>query len=199
MTDNLVNTTNNLQTVTYHFTPHINPGDGDGECQDGVDTLITVYINPQPRIEVTVDDTLCYDGTTNFTISDPTTHTGPWTYDLDVTYPLGVSGVLTDQNGISDLSLTDNLVNTTNDEQVVTYHFTPHIEPGDGQGSCDDGIDTLISIYINPQPRIEVTADDTLCYDGTTNFTITDPTTHTGTVDLRPGCDLPGRSDRYAE
>ena len=130
LTDNLVNSTLLVQTVTYHFTPHIDPGDGDGECQDGVDTLITVYINPQPRIEVTADDTLCYDGTTNFTISDPTTHTGPWTYDLDVTYPLGVTGVLTDQNGISDLSLTDNLVNTTNDEQVVTYHFTPHIRTG---------------------------------------------------------------------
>ena len=116
----------------------------------------------------------------DFTISDPTTHTGSWTYDLDVTYPLGVTGDLTDQFNINDLSLIDNLVNTTIIVQTVTYHFTPHIDPGDGDGECRHGLDTPITVYINPQPRIEVTADDTLCYDGTAKLRITNPTNHTG-------------------
>ncbi len=180
LTDNLMNTTLTVQTVTYHFTPHIDPGDGDGECAGGIDTLITIYINPQPRIIVAVDDTLCYDGSTDFTISNPTNQTGEWRYDLDVTYPVGVTGTLSDVSNLTDLSLTDNLINSTLLVQTVTYLFTPHIDPGDGDGECGGGRDTLITIYINPQPRINVAVDDTLCYDGSADFTITNPTGHTG-------------------
>ncbi len=180
LTDNLVNTTLLVQTVTYHFTPHIDPGDGDGECGNGVDTTITVYINPRPRIEVAVDDTLCYDGTADITITNPTNQTGEWRYDLDVTYPAGVTGILSDGTSQTALNLTDNLVNTTLTVQTVTYHFTPHIDPGDGDGECGGGVDTTITVYINPRPRIEVTADDTLCYDGSTSFTLVNPTNQTG-------------------
>ncbi len=180
LTDNLANATLLVQTVTYHFTPHIDPGDGQGECGGGVDTTITVYINPRPRIEVAVDDTLCYDGTADITITNPTNQTGEWRYDLDVTYPVGVTGTLSDGTNQTDLNLTDNLVNTTLTVQTVTYHFTPHIDPGDGQGECGGGVDTTITVYINPRPRIEVTADDTLCYDGSTSFTLVNPTNQTG-------------------
>ena len=31
LTDNILNTTNDVQTVTYTFTPHIRPGDGGAE------------------------------------------------------------------------------------------------------------------------------------------------------------------------
>ena len=156
LTDNLVNTSLSVQTVTYHFTPHIDPGDGDGECGNGLDTTITVYINPQPRIEVSVDDTLCYDGVARLSITNPTNQTGEWRYDLDVTYPAGVTGTLSDGTNQTALNLTDNLVNTSLSVQTVTYHFTPHIDPGDGDGECGNGLDTTITVYINPQPRIEV-------------------------------------------
>ncbi len=80
---------------------------------EGLDTTITVYINPRPRIEVAVDDTLCYDGTADITITNPTNQTGEWRYDLDVTYPAGVTGILSDGTSQTALNLTDNLVNTT--------------------------------------------------------------------------------------
>ena len=35
LTDNLTNNTDVVQTVTYTFTPHIRPGDGGSECQNG--------------------------------------------------------------------------------------------------------------------------------------------------------------------
>ncbi len=187
LTDNLVNTTLNVLEVTYRFTPHINPEDGDGECGLGVDTLIRVWINPQPKIIVAVDDTLCYGdpNTPNtFTITNPNTQRGTWRYDLDVEYPAGVTGSLSDQVNLEDLSLTDNLVNTTLNVLEVTYRFTPHINPEDGDGECGLGVDTLIRVWINPQPKIIVAVDDTLCYGdpNTPNtFTITNPNTQRGT------------------
>ena len=61
LTDNLVNNTSDVQTVTYTFTPHIRPGDGGAECTDGVPVTVTVNINPRPRIAVITDAELCYD------------------------------------------------------------------------------------------------------------------------------------------
>ena len=101
----LVNNTNDVQTVVYTFTPHIRPGDTGAECANGVPVVITIKINPQPKINVTSDLELCYDGPARFDITNPNTvNTGAtWYYDLSpVVYPAGVaagtlSGGLTDQ------------------------------------------------------------------------------------------------------
>ena len=55
LTDNVVNNTNNVQTVVYTFTPHIRPGDTGAECANGVPVTITIKINPRPRIAVVSD------------------------------------------------------------------------------------------------------------------------------------------------
>jgi hypothetical protein len=57
------------------------------------------------------------------------------------------------------LNFTDLLVNNTNTVQTVTYQFIPKIlDPRTGLAYCEDGIDATITIWINPQPRIEVSA-----------------------------------------
>ena len=179
--ETLSNTTSDVKAVTYLFTPHIDPTDGGSECQNGLDTTITVYVNPQPDIEVTADDTLCYNGSTTFTITNPKTVRGTWRYDVDVTYPAGVTGSLGNLTNQTVLTQAETLSNTTSDVKAVTYLFTPHIDPTDGGSECQNGLDTTITVYVNPQPDIEVTADDTLCYNGSTTFTITNPNTVRGT------------------
>ena len=179
--ETLSNTTSDVKAVTYLFTPHIDPTDGGSECQNGLDTTITVYVNPQPDIEVTADDTLCYNGSTTFTITNPNTVRGTWRYDVDVTYPAGVTGSLGNLTNQTVLTQAETLSNTTSDVKAVTYLFTPHIDPTDGGSECQNGLDTTITVYVNPQPDIEVTADDTLCYNGSTTFTITNPNTVRGT------------------
>ena len=61
-----------------------------------------------------------------------------------VVYPAGVTGDwaggLTDQTATGMAALTDNILNSTNDVQTVTYTFTPHIMPGDGGTECQNGI-----------------------------------------------------------
>ncbi|MEJ5266172.1 MAG: hypothetical protein WHT29_12735, partial [Bacteroidales bacterium] len=126
------------------------------------------------------DDTLCNNGSTTFSITNPNTVRGVWRYDIEVTYPAGVSGTLGDKTNQTVLTQTDNLTNNTNDVQAVTYRFIPHINPGDGGGECGSGVDTTITIYVNPTPRIIVAADDTLCNNGSTTFSITNPNTVRG-------------------
>ena len=176
LTDNLTNNTNVVQTINYTFTPHINPGDGGAECQNGVPASLTVYLDPRPRITVTTDPVLCYDGDATFNISNVHTILGPgsqWRYDVSVAYPAGVTGSwaagLTDQTGNT---LTDNLTNTTDLQQTVTYTFTPHIRPGDGGSECQSGVEVVITVGLDPQPKITVTTDALICHDGDAEFNI---------------------------
>ena len=186
LTDNLTNTTDLVQTVTYTFTPHIRPGDGGSECQNGVPFIITVDLDPQPKIDVTTDQLLCFDGDATFNISTVNTalHAGSqWRYDVSVVYPAGVTGSwaagLTNQTANT---LTDDLTNTTDVVQTVTYTFTPHIRPGDGGTECHDGIPFIISVDLDPQPKMAVTTDPLLCYDGDATFNIStvNTTLHAG-------------------
>ncbi len=176
LTDNLTNTTNVVQTVTYTFTPHIRPGDGGSECEDGVPVIISVDLDPQPMMAVTSDLLLCYDGDAAFNIStvNTTLHTGSqWRYDVSVVYPAGVTGSWA--SGLTDQTLntlTDNLTNTTDNVQTVVYTFTPHIEPGDGGSECQNGVPVIISVDLDPQPEITVTTDPLLCFDGDAVFNI---------------------------
>ena len=175
-TDNLTNTTDIVQTVTYTFTPHIKPGDGGAECQDGVQVILAVDLDPQPKIAVTTDQLLCHDGNATFGITtvNSALHTGSqWRYDVTVVYPAGVNGSWT--SGLTDqtlTSLTDDLTNTTEVVQTVTYTFTPHIRPGDGGSECENGIPFIISVDLDPQPKITVTTDTLICYDGDATFNI---------------------------
>jgi gliding motility-associated-like protein len=184
LTDDLTNSGTDVQTVRYTFTPHIDPGDGGGECGDGVPVVITIEINPQPRVAVTTDQVLCYDGDAEFDITNLNTvnATGTWRYDVEIVYPTDVDGTygtagstvtLTNQTATGVAALTDDLTNSGTDVQTVTYTFTPHIDPGDGGGECGDGVPVILTIEINPQPRVAVTADQVLCYDGDASFDIT--------------------------
>ena len=151
--------------------------------RDGVPVSIMIEINPQPRIQVATDPVLCYDGNATFDITKPNTvnAAGTWHYDVSVVYPAGVTGNwdagLNNQTLTGIGALTDDLTNTTGDVQTVTYTFTPHIDPGDGDGECGGGVPVSIMIEINPQPRIQVATDPVLCYDGNATFDITKPNT----------------------
>ena len=177
-----------VQTVVYTFTPHIGPGDGGSECQNGVPVVLNVNIDPQPKITVTTDPLLCYDGDATFNISTVNTalYTGSqWRYDVTVTYPAGVTGSwaagLTDQTAGT---LTDDLTNTTDVVQTVVYTFTPHIRPGDGGSECQNGVPVILNVNIDPQPKIAVTTDPLLCYDGDATFNIS--TVNTALVHREP-------------
>ncbi len=184
LTDDLINNGNIVRTVTYTFTPHIRPGDGGTECANGVPVVLTIEIDPRPRIAVTTDPVLCYDGDALFDISTVNTSVssgGEWRYDVEIVYPADVDGTfgtagntvtLTDLTATGVAALTDDLINNGNIVRTVTYTFTPHIRPGDGGTECANGVPVVLTIEIDPRPRIAVTTDPVLCYDGDALFDI---------------------------
>jgi len=93
-----------------------------------------------------VDDTVCNNSAVTFNIVNPNTVSGEWKYDIAVTYPAGVTGTLGNRLGEVSLVQVDNLVNSTQDLQVVEYRFTSKIDPGDGGVECI-GRDTVIRVY----------------------------------------------------
>ncbi|MFN8206902.1 MAG: hypothetical protein U0T82_05765 [Bacteroidales bacterium] len=67
----------------------------------------------------------------------------------------------------ADLDISDNLINLTNQVQVVTYTFRPRIDDPRNGGIpfCDNGKDTTLTIYVNPTPRLAVSVPDTILCD----------------------------------
>jgi len=119
--DSLVNHTNKVQPVFYTFSPRIydnRPGHEGEFCGNGNDTIIKLWVNPTPRIEVGIDDTILCDNAL-ITIEvlnglDPDIQ-GTSVYDLDVTYtPGAVAGSITGDGEKSDfIDISDLLINNT--------------------------------------------------------------------------------------
>ncbi len=171
----LINRTNQVQTVTYNFRYRLNdPRNGDAPfCDHGIDTTITIYVNPTPRFEVSVADTIVCDSTEiTLNVLDllgPVE--GTKVYDLTTSFTGVVQGVEPTTTDIAiGTPIVNTLVNRTNQVQTVTYNFRYRLnDPRNGDAPfCDHGMDTTITIYVNPTPRFEVSVADTIVCDSST-------------------------------
>ncbi|MCJ7446672.1 MAG: DUF2341 domain-containing protein, partial [Bacteroidales bacterium] len=152
ITDNFFNPTNSEQTVTYTISPVSPLG-----CNDGPARLVEIFINPTPRLSVSVPDTVvCDSSTVTITVNDlnGNVHGGTTkVYQLTTTNPGGVLNVQPNGEYPAGQDITNQLINPTNSVQAVTYLFKARIRddrPGHVGNFCDQGGDTTIVIYVNP-------------------------------------------------
>ncbi len=134
-------------------------------------------MNPIPEIRVLAADTVICDGeTADIQVRNPNNPIrGTWLYDLVVTPDPEVTGAVASQPGITTALFNETLTNSDTVVHKVTYHFTPRIIPDDAGVECGNG-DTTITIWVNPSPRIVVTAPDSvLCDDSDVSFFIHNP------------------------
>ena len=64
ISDDLVNLTQEVQQIDYHFKARIRddrPDHAGSFCDQGGDTTITIYLNPTPVMSVSVADTVWCD------------------------------------------------------------------------------------------------------------------------------------------
>ena len=67
----------------------------------------------------------------------------------------GVTGYTPTGSDLTTMNFTDLLINNTDIVQTVTYQFTPKIlGPNGTTAYCENGVDTTITIWINPQPKL---------------------------------------------
>ncbi|MCP4372168.1 MAG: hypothetical protein GY797_29230, partial [Deltaproteobacteria bacterium] len=185
--DDLRNLSSQVQTITYRFKALIKDPRGDGslvECNEGVETIIVITLNPTPRLRVDLSETIYCDSSTVTidVIDELLSSTGTNAYHLTRTYDdskviieTQTPGTLTDQSyGPFD----DEVRNLTDEEQTITYTFKPVIIDPRGDASiaeCNEGGATTIVITVNPTPRLTATIPETVYCDSTqVEFTVTD-------------------------
>jgi gliding motility-associated-like protein len=172
---NLINNSNELQWVDFTFSPRINhPRSGLSDCQNGLDTTIRIWINPQPKIELAVspDTVICFnEGLTIHIDSLNNTFIGDWVFDLQVKNishadsVIGYDSLKTSRKRIFNLQ---DLENISRELQWIEFEATPTIiNPRQGLSSCNNGVSKTIKVYINPQPMLDVSTlpDTLLCFD----------------------------------
>jgi gliding motility-associated-like protein len=147
-------------------------------CGNATVQYQTIWVQPVPRISVQVPDTLfCNGSTVDFTIDSLVVSRGEVMYDFDVTYPAGISGLLSGGSR-QIINISDELINSTDSYQSVTYTFRPYIQGKPGDPTCHDGINITIVIHVEPTARVShILADDELCNGENVNIQISTVTT----------------------
>jgi gliding motility-associated-like protein len=193
ITDQLFNVGNTVNYVTYVITPY---GPGSQYCP-GYNDTVTVWVNPTPRIRVEVapDTILCNNEFVYFTSDSLVSTFGRVRYTVDVAYSsVNVNNQIA-TGTIGDIgTLSDSLSNTGVDVETVTYTFTPYIEDGADSGDCGGypDTDTVITIYVNPTPRMQVAIDDSYferCNDTLVIFNTDSLVSTTGILRYRVSAD----------
>ncbi|MCA1747857.1 MAG: hypothetical protein LC655_09185, partial [Bacteroidales bacterium] len=185
--DNLINTTDGPLAVTYTVTPV-----SGVSCNNGPSQIFTVTVNPTPRIIVTaIQDTLCNNGTSTFTVTTPTTLTGGNVfYNLTIDETSGglseISGYTSQSEvpipGAGPVIFTQTFTNHTNIVQWVKFRVHPFNRNTGAPDDCDHGSarDTVIMIVVEPTARVTGFIDnDTICNDGTIVINWSTPTVPT--------------------
>src|SRR5208283_5142611 len=173
ITDVLNNPSNDPQTVTYTVVPVSPTG-----CANGPAQVVVVTVNPTPQVvPSTLAQTMCNHGTTNITLTSPSTFTtGNISFNYSVVATGGVTGFSSPVNGLLNNALiTDVLNNPSNAPQTVTYTVVPVSPTG-----CANGPAQVVVVTVNPTPQVvPSTLAQTICNHGTTNITLTSPSTFT--------------------
>jgi gliding motility-associated-like protein len=185
ITDQLINLTNTVQTVTYHFKARIRddrPGHGGFFCDQGGDTLIIIYVEPTARVTGTIsNDTICNINPITYTLSTPNTPLYGIRFNVNVVNPYPeISGYITPRTNLTVSSvITETLTNTGDTARMIMYIITPALIDILGAQKCP-GVNDTLRLWINPTPRATpINGKPEMCYGGLTMITLNTPTVMT--------------------
>ncbi len=157
---------NTAGTVTYTITPFI------GGCQ-GVSQQITITVTPIPTLTLSTGNfAICTGGTA---VIDITSNVDSAFYTWNAVSTNGIEGA----SGGTGTSISQTLINNSNQVGTVTYTVTPY------NGNCQ-GTPKTVVVTVYPTPTVVATpTEDTICSGNQTNITLTSNivnTTYTWTV-----------------
>ncbi|NBW30719.1 MAG: hypothetical protein EBR35_05605, partial [Flavobacteriales bacterium] len=153
ISDVLINNSTINQLVVYSVFPTSIQGNCPGQAQ-----TITVLVKPPLSLLNTDTLTICSNNSVNLNLVANTTFTLNWYADQSL-------NVFNETTSVTTSSIiNDVLINPTNTVQEVTYHVTGT--------STINGCSTPIipiTVFVNPLPTVNPSADSNLCHDFTTN------------------------------
>ena len=178
ISDLLSNPLNSPQTVTYTIVPVSPTG-----CANGPSQVVVVTVQPTPKLNITVQDTICNHATITFNISTTTSPLGSMLYNLNTIPSDSISGYTLSGSDFAISNFSNTLINTSFNLKNVKYIFSPIINYNSVSLICN-GSDTSVIIYVNPTPRLRIgltkglsSSLDTICYNQGTKLNITTPNT----------------------
>ncbi len=162
----LTNLTNVPQLVQYSIVPWTVNASNINECTDINEvTTIDIWINPTPKVEVTVvRDTICNDTYTEIILTTPSVlTTGEVTFDYTSIADVGLSGNSLANDRTNGFVISDSLHNSTAFPAVplvVRYIVTPRaLAVG-----CNNGPVITDSVTVHPTPDTYMFADSVVCH-----------------------------------
>ncbi|MGK7396348.1 MAG: PKD-like domain-containing protein, partial [Candidatus Cyclobacteriaceae bacterium M3_2C_046] len=156
----LTNTTSSNQTVTYTFTAN-----GNG-CSP-VSEMYTVELAPRPKLTNLPSPTAVCSGTTlNFL---PTSNVSDTQFDWNASITGNITGFTLTGSG----SITDELINTGDNIEIVTYKV---YTTGPGTTLCE-GDSAEYIVQVAPTPKMTINnSTELICNNQTTNIQLLSPT-----------------------
>ncbi len=157
--------------VTYEVTPYVVDNNNNMRCS-GATYNINVWVEPTPRINVFLDDTIyCNDLPVLFKLNTPNMAMNTIKYNLFTSYNGVVSGPSAGNNRLIN-NFTDYILNSSANYQKVTYSFNPEILQNNGS-YCGNGINKTLNVFVNPTPVItEQFGKQTYCDSAMAHFTV---------------------------
>ena len=153
----LVNSGYNIETVTYHITPHANGCDGSV-----YDYVVSVY--PTPDLSNSpASKSQCTNTATNITLASNVSGTlFTWTATGSAPQVTGYTN-----NNTPSFTINDLIINSGYNIETVTYHITPHAN------GCD-GVVTDYVVTIYPGANLSNSpAAKQICNNTATSITLT--------------------------
>ena len=174
ITDELINTSGVIQTVTYHVTPY---SAAPNNCA-GDEFTVTVEIGFAP-IGTETTETMCNDDTLALNLDNYTTLANN-TYTWSAIENNNVTGETT--SNMSTSVIEDKIINISGAMQIVEYIIIPvsEVDSVTGEGGCI-GETFSVFVEVNPRPDFVLNAQYFICpEDGTATIgEITNPNNYT--------------------
>ncbi len=172
----LINHTDEPQTVSYTITPV-----SGVVCNDGPSRTVVVTVNPTPRIfPVPLNSTQCDSTYTDIELQSPSIFTDgavSFKYTAVASGNAGdVTGFTATDGGLANgYTISQQLINHTDEPQTVSYTITPV-----SGVVCNDGPSRTVVVTINPTPRaLPVNLKPEICYGDLTEIILESPTVMT--------------------
>ena len=162
ISDQIFNITNAAQLVLFIVTPYLINHDDRENCVGIPDTAL-VWVEPTAKVTMApITDTVNNGDNVSITLTSPSVPTREVRFRYTHEAPPGVTvtpGV--DNNLPPNYTITDQIVNTTNTDQLVSFIVTPYSRNvGDAGENCTGENDTAF-IWVKPESEyLTVTVDN---------------------------------------
>ncbi|HLO59120.1 MAG TPA: gliding motility-associated C-terminal domain-containing protein, partial [Bacteroidales bacterium] len=160
----------------------------EGEKCTGINDTAYVWVEPTAKLGVTPKvDTVCNGDAVNILLHSPTVPTRPVRFRYVTEAPAGVTVTPASANPLpNDYTLTNTIVNTTDNAQLVKFIITPYTRNASNEGEKCTGINDTAYVWVEPTATIILNPQlDTICSAENVNISLQSNTVPTMPVLFR--------------